>query len=134
MPSERPGPRRPGGRSRHAWCVDGAEVFAGGAWQVIVACTGAFGGGSGIGAADATDGDLDVVIVPAGSRLALARRAWGLRTRTIERQKAVPHFEGRVVSVALPVGTELNCDGEIRDGGLERVTARANAFRLVVPA
>ena len=114
--------------------VDGAEVFDGGAWQVIVACTGAFGGGSGIGAADATDGDLDVVIVPAGSRIGLVRRAWGLRTQTIERQRAVPHFEGRVVSVALPDGAELNCDGEIRGGGLERVTARANAFRLVVPA
>jgi diacylglycerol kinase (ATP) len=114
--------------------VDDALVFEGGAWQVIVACTGAFGGGSGIGAADATDGDLDVVVVPGGSRIALVRRAWGLRTHSVEEQRAVPHFEGRVVSVALPVGTELNCDGEIRSGGLERVTAMANAFRLVVPA
>jgi diacylglycerol kinase family enzyme len=114
--------------------VDGASVFEGGAWQVIVACTGAFGGGSGIGAADATDGDLDVVLVPAGSRIGLVRRAWGLRTHTVEEQRAVPHFEGRVVSVELPDGTELNCDGEIRSGGLERVTAVANAFRLVVPA
>ena len=70
------------------------------------------------------------MIVPAGSRIGLVRRAWGLRTQTIERQKAVPHFEGRVVEVALPVGVELNCDGEFVDGGLERVTARANAFRL----
>ena len=77
--------------------VDGERVFDGGAWQVIVACTGAFGGGSGIGAADATDGDLDVVIVPAGSRAGLVRRAWGLRTQTIERQRKVAHFEGRVV-------------------------------------
>ena len=113
--------------------VDGAEVFDGGAWQIMVACTGAFGGGSGIGAADATDGDLDVVIVPAGSRATLARRAWGLRTQTIERQRAVPHFEGRVVSVALPDGAELNVDGEFVDGGLDRVTARAGAFSLVVP-
>jgi hypothetical protein len=74
------------------------------------------------------------VIVPAGSRLGLVRRAWGLRTQTVERQGPVPHFEGRVVSVGVPVGTEFNCDGEIRVGGLERVTARANAFRLVVPA
>ena len=114
--------------------VDGAEVFDGDVWQVIVACTGAFGGGSGIGAADSNDGDLDVVIIPAGSRVGLVRRAWGLRTKTIERQKAVPHVEGRVVEVSLPEGVELNCDGEFVDGGLERVTARANAFRLVVPA
>ena len=95
----------------------------------MVACTGAFGGGSGIGAADATDGELDVVIIPAGSRVALARRAWGLRTQTIERQRKVEHFVGRVVAV--DGAGELNCDGEFVDGGLERVTARANAFRLV---
>jgi diacylglycerol kinase (ATP) len=112
--------------------VDGERVFAGGAWQVIVACTGAFGGGSGIGAADAADGDLDVVIVPAGSRIKLVFRAWGLRTQTIERQRAVPHHEGAVVEVELPPGTEFNCDGELRERGLERVTARANAYRLVV--
>jgi diacylglycerol kinase family enzyme len=111
--------------------VDGAEVYDGGAWQVMVACTGAFGGGSGIGAADATDGDLDVVIVPAGSRAGLVRRAWGLRTRTIERQRRVPHHEGRVIEVQLPLGAELNCDGELVAGGLERVTATANAFTLV---
>ena len=104
----------------------------GDAWQLMVACTGAFGGGSGIGTADATDGELDVVIVPAGSRATLVRRAWGLRTQTIERQRAVPHFEGRVVEVALPVGAELNVDGEFVDGGLDRVTARAGAFELVV--
>jgi diacylglycerol kinase family enzyme len=113
--------------------VDGEEVFDGAAWQVMVACTGAFGGGSGIGSADATDGELDVVIVPSGSRVALARRAWGLRTRTIERQRAVPHFEGRVVEVSVPAGAELNVDGEFVDGGLDRVTARASAFSLVVP-
>ncbi len=113
--------------------VDGGEMFDGDVWQVIVACTGAFGGGSGIGAADSNDGDLDVVIIPAGSRLGLARRAWGLRTKTIERQRAVPHYEGRLVEVSLPEGVELNCDGEFVDGGLDRVTARANAFELVVP-
>lgn len=112
--------------------VDHDEVFAGGAWQVMVACTGAFGGGSGIGAADATDGDLDVVIVPSGTRIGLARRAWGLRTKTIERQRRVAHFEGKVVEVELPPGSELNCDGEFVSGGLDYVTATANAFRLVV--
>ena len=113
--------------------VDGEAVFDGDAWQLMVACTGAFGGGSGIGTADATDGELDVVIVPAGSRATLARRAWGLRTQTIERQRAVPHFEGRVVEVALPDDAELNVDGEFVDGGLDRVSARANAFSLIVP-
>ena len=108
--------------------LDGAVVFEGGAWQVIVACTGAFGGGSGIGAADATDGDLDVVIVPAGSRIGLVRRAWGLRTQTVERQKAVPHFEGRrgVGGAAGRHRVELRWGDSVgrvgaRDGGGERV-------------
>ena len=112
--------------------MDQQEVYSAEAWQIMVACTGAFGGGSGIGATDATDGDLDVVIVPAGTRLGLARRAWGLRTKTIERQRSVSHFEGKVVEVELPPGPELNCDGEFVDGGLDYVTATANAFRLVV--
>jgi diacylglycerol kinase family enzyme len=112
--------------------VDGTVVFDGRAWQVIVACTGAFGGGSGIGAADGADGDIDVVIMPAGSRLALVRRAWGLRTQTIERQRAVGHHEGKVIEVSLPPRTEINCDGELRFGGMERVSARAAAFALVV--
>ena len=72
------------------------------------------------------------MIVPAGSRATLARRAWGLRTQTIERQRAVPHFEGRVVEVSLPAGAELNVDGEFVSAGLDRVTARAGAFELVV--
>ena len=57
--------------------VDGGEVFDGDAWQIIVACTGAFGGGSGIGAADSNDGDLDVVIIPAGSRAGLGAAGVG---------------------------------------------------------
>ena len=77
--------------------VDGETVFAGRAGQVIVACTGAFGGGAGVGAADPADGRLDVVVVPAGSRLSLARRAYGMRTWTLERQRDVPHARGTIV-------------------------------------
>jgi diacylglycerol kinase (ATP) len=113
--------------------ADGREVFSGGAWQVIVAVTGAFGGGSGVAEADPDDGRLDVVVIPGGSRLALARRAWGLRTHTIAQQQAVDHHRGRVIEVELPAGRrEINVDGEIRDGGLERVTVEAAAFRLLV--
>jgi diacylglycerol kinase (ATP) len=112
--------------------VDGATVFEGGCWQVIVAVTGAFGGGSGVEEADPSDGRLDVVVIPAGSRLALARRAWGLRSQTIARQADVPHHSGTVVEVDLPAGTELNVDGELRDRGLERVTVQPAAYELVV--
>jgi hypothetical protein len=37
------------------------------------------------------------------------------------------------VELAVPAGTECNVDGEIRTGGLDRVTVRRAAFRLVVP-
>ena len=111
--------------------ADGATVFEGDAWQVIVAVTGAFGGGSRVGAADPSDGDLDVAVIPAGSRLGLARRAWGLKRHTIAEQRGVEHHRGRVLELDVPDGTEFNADGELRTGGLERVTARADAYALV---
>jgi diacylglycerol kinase (ATP) len=113
--------------------ADGRTVFEGDCWQVIVAVSGAFGGGSGVAEADPDDGVLDLVILPAGSRAGLARRAWGPRTRTIAQQRGVPHVLGHVVEVELPDGREINVDGEIRVGGLERVTVEPQAFRLVVP-
>jgi len=112
--------------------VDGALVFEGGCWQAIVAATGAFGGGAGVEEADAGDGRLDVVVIPAGSRLALGGRAWGLRTRTIAQQSAVEHHCGTLVEVRMPPGAKVNVDGEIRDGGLERVTVERHAYELVV--
>jgi hypothetical protein len=39
-----------------------------------------------------------------------------------------------VVEVDLPPGAEINVDGEIHQGGLERVTAEGRAFALVVPS
>jgi diacylglycerol kinase family enzyme len=108
-------------------------VFDGPAWQVIVAVSGAFGGGSGVAEADPEDGMLDVVVLPAGSRAGLARRAYGLRRQTIAQQRDVPHERGHVVQVELPPESEINVDGEIREGGLERVTVEARAFRLLVP-
>jgi diacylglycerol kinase (ATP) len=113
--------------------ADGETVFRGGSWQAIVAVSGAFGGGSGVEEADPRDGVLDVVVLPAGSRIGLARRAWGLRTQTIAQQRGVEHARGRTIEVELPDESELNVDGEIRRGGLERVTVQPRAFRLVVP-
>jgi diacylglycerol kinase (ATP) len=112
--------------------ADGAIVFDGPAWQVIVAVTGAFGGGSGVAAADPSDGDLDVAILPAGSRVGLARRAWGLRRHTIAEQRGVEHHRAEVIELDVPPGTEVNVDGEVREGGLERVTAERDAYELVV--
>jgi diacylglycerol kinase family enzyme len=113
--------------------VDGTTAFAGDAWQVIVAVTGAFGGGAGVEEADPRDGELDVVVIPDGSRIALARRAWGLRTRTIASQEPTEHVRGARLAIDLPPGTEVNADGELRRGGLEAVTVRRAAFRLIAP-
>jgi diacylglycerol kinase (ATP) len=114
--------------------VDGREAYAGDAWQVIVAVSGAFGGGAGVEEADPRDGELDVVVLPGGSRVALLRRAWNLRTHTVAAQRATDHLRGTVVEVDLPPGRdELNVDGELRSGGLERVTVDRAAFALLVP-
>ena len=112
--------------------VDGAVAFDGRCWQVIVAVTGAFGGGSGLEVADPGDGRLDVVVLPAGSRLALVRRAWGLRRQTVAAQPAVDHHCGRLVEAQLPPGSHVNADGELRDDGLARVTVERAAYALVV--
>ena len=110
--------------------TDGTEVYAGGTWQAIVAVTGAFGGGAEIGAADPEDGVLDVTVLPAGSRLALARRAWGMRRGTIAEQRDVCHARGHVIEVDLPPGTEFNVDGELpgrRDAAHHRRAPRLRA-------
>jgi diacylglycerol kinase (ATP) len=113
-------------------CAGGEEVFDGEAWQAIVSVTGAFGGGSEIDAADPGDGVLDATILPAGSRLGLVRRAWGLRRGDIAEQGDVRHARGTVVEVALPAGREFNVDGELRTGGMERITVEHRAYELVV--
>ena len=111
----------------------GDTVFDGDAWQVIVAVTGAFGGGSEVGAADPHDGVLDVAILPAGSRAGLARRAWGMRRGTITQQRGVEHHRAAVIEVGLPAGTEINADGEVREYGMERLTVERSAYALVTP-
>jgi hypothetical protein len=51
----------------------------------------------------------------------------------VAEQRGVPHHRGRRAAIGLPPGTELNVDGEVCDGGLERVSVTARAFALVVP-
>ena len=112
---------------------EGAELFEGEAWQVMVGCTGAFGGGSRI-EADADDGRLDVVVIEGGSRAALVKHALGLRAGAVEGQKGVRSRRCR--EVAVEGAGELNVDGELVDclevGG-ERIsfTVRPRAVTLV---
>lgn len=92
--------------------VDGVEKFAGAAWQVVVAATGAFGGGSSIGGTRRDDGLLDVAAVPAGHRLALTRYGYGMRRGTLTELADVHHHRGE--HIAVETDGEFNVDGELR--------------------
>ena len=113
--------------------VDGEEVFSGEAWQVMVACTGAFGGGSDIDSADPADGRLDLVILPAGSRFALPRYGAALRTGSIAEHSGTLHRRGGVVDLAVSEDTQFNLDGEVlRTGGDLHFSVQRDAVRLIV--
>jgi diacylglycerol kinase (ATP) len=111
------GAARAGLTAPHTPCTvrcDGVPVFAGDAWQVVVAVSGAFGGGSNIGGTRTDDNRLDVAVVPAGSRLKLVRIGFHMRRGMLTQQEDVPHHRGEVVEVEAPPGTEFNVDGDLR--------------------
>ena len=110
---------------------DGAEVFAGRAWQVSVAVTGAFGGGSELDA-DPRDGLLDVVVIEAGSRARLVLRAYGLRAGSVERQSGTVCASGREIVVDTDGETGFNVDGELVSGASFRFALEPRAFEVVV--
>ncbi len=110
---------------------DGALVFSGRAWQVTVACTGAFGAGSQVDA-NPSDGALDAVVVEATPRLTLAFRAYGLRRGALESQRGVRSFRARRVELEVPDGTTYNVDGELVTGGAVALVAAPRAFDVVV--
>jgi diacylglycerol kinase (ATP) len=110
---------------------DGREAFSGDAWQVTVACSGAFGGGSEVDA-DPHDGLLDLVAFEAGSRLVLARRAQGLRRGTVETQEGVHSCRAARVELDVPAETSFNVDGEVVESGPAAFWVEAGAFELIV--
>ena len=109
---------------------DGASLFDGPAWQITVAATGAFGGGSAV-AADPQDGELDVVVIEAGSRARLVVHAYGLRAGEVESQRGVRKARGRVVQVRTDGSTGFNVDGERVDLSEGRFRAEEGAFAVV---
>jgi diacylglycerol kinase family enzyme len=112
--------------------ADGGELFAGKAWQATVACSGHFGGGSRV-EADPSDGMLDALAVEAGSRVALAMRARGMRTGTLEEQSGVHKRRSPAFTVEVEPETSFNVDGEIcvRSGEV-RFTVDPDAVEVVV--
>ena len=114
--------------------VDGRPAFDGDAWQVTVASSGAFGGGSQIEDADPRDGRLDLVVVPGAGRAALPKVALAMRRGTVAQLEEVVHARGTVLEVLVPAGTPFNVDGEVVEAdGLVRFTVRPGAFALLVP-
>jgi YegS/Rv2252/BmrU family lipid kinase len=111
--------------------ADASEVFAGEAWQVIVAGTGAFGGGSELGEADPNDRLVDVAVLEAGPRTALVRRAWGMRAGHLEAQPGVHHARGAAIAVETPRPVAFNVDGEICDVVPARFCARGERVRVL---
>jgi diacylglycerol kinase family enzyme len=112
---------------------DGDVVFNGDAWQVVVAASGAFGGGSNIGGTRHDDDLLDVAVVPAASRLALVRHGFRMRRGVLTKQDDVPHHRGREIEVDVPRGTEFNVDGDLRTPDPARFTVLTGGVRVVVP-
>ncbi len=116
---------------RAAVVLDGREVWRGAAWQVVVAATGAFGGGSSTGGVDPYDHALDVAVVRAGSRLGLARRALAMRRGRLVHEDEVEHLRGRTVHLDLGGARAMNVDGEVLEPAPTdfRITGR---FMVVV--
>ncbi|MFI7675416.1 diacylglycerol/lipid kinase family protein [Actinophytocola sp. NPDC049390] len=127
---------RAGLTAPHVACrvlVDDEVVFDGDAWQVVVAVSGAFGGGSNIGGTRHDDDRLDVAVVPAGSRLALVRHGYHMRRGMLTQQEDVPHHRGHEIAVDVPRGTEFNVDGDLRTLDPARFALLPGRVRVVVP-
>jgi diacylglycerol kinase family enzyme len=112
---------------------DERELFAGPAWQVIVANTGAFGGGSDVGPADPADGLLDVVVIAAGPRWRLALHGLDLRRGRVGDRAGVARARAERVEVVRGGDGLLNVDGDIVRGAGPVMTVDAGALEVVVP-
>lgn len=116
---------------------DGEPRFEGEAWQVSVASTGAFGGGSTL-EANSSDGLLDLVVIEGGGRARLAKHAYGLRLGSVEGQKGVLDQRCSTIELRLDGSESLNVDGELIAAnelavdGVIAFRADRDAFELIV--
>jgi diacylglycerol kinase (ATP) len=112
-------------------CEEGM-LFAGDAWQVTVAASGAFGAGSRIPEADPHDGALEVIAIEAGPRPGLIALAYRLRRGSLGEHRRATHARCREAGLEVPDRTEFNVDGEVVESGPVRFRGEADAFSLVV--
>jgi len=110
---------------------DGEEIHTGDAWQVTVACSGAFGGGSSI-ETELADRMLDVVVIEAGSRLKLAQYAYGLRQGGIGEHEGVTKVRCAEATVELDRPEPWNVDGELIETGTSAFRIDPNQVEVVV--
>lgn len=111
----------------------GGDLLARGrTWQLMVGASGRFGGGAGLGEADARDDDLVAAWVPSGSRAMLPLRAAGLLSRTIEQQPAVQWWRRREFTAR--AGRDGRPATWNVDGERWRPAAAAVQFRSLGPA
>lgn len=110
---------------------DGEVRYEGRAWQVVVGVTGAFGGGSEIGVTSDADHRLDVAVVPAGSRVGLIRRAYGMKTGRLTEQDDVVHERAATIDVEVAGRPTFNVDGETCRCEPARFTLHPEGFDVV---
>jgi len=111
----------------------GVEVFAGKAWQVTVACSGAFGGGASVDT-DPDDGRLEVVVIKAGSRIRLALHGVALRTGDIADREGVLKHTCKTARIDFDGERSFNVDGEITSHGSPDFRLEPGAFDVVIGA
>lgn len=116
--------------------VDGAAVWSGDAWQVIVAGTGGFGGFAQTGEVEHGDGCIDLFVVPAergGRRLVLD--AASLRTGNLAARDGVVHARAREIHVRTSRRRHMVIDGErVRARKrLIEVSVAPDSLQVVVP-
>lgn len=112
--------------------ADGRTRYQGSAWQVVVGVTGAFGGGSEIGGTSTRDGMLDVAVVPAGSRVGLVRRAYGMKTGRLTAQSDVAHERAEQIDVEVAGHPTFNVDGETCRCEPAHFTLHPGGFHVVI--
>ena len=110
---------------------DGEAVHEGDAWQVTVACSGAFGAGSSI-ETELSDRRLDVVVIEAASRIRLIRHAYGLRRGGIGSQTGVTKIRCARVHVELEGVVTWNVDGELVEAGSSAFSVDPDPVEVVV--
>jgi diacylglycerol kinase family enzyme len=113
--------------------VDGEVAWSGKAWQAMIASTGAFGGWAQTGSTHLGDGNLDVVIVPAGRGLPrLAFDAAALIRGELADRDGVLHVRGKTIELVLRRAPQMVVDGEVVDAGDRHVAAHvAGTVRVV---